>query len=206
MNDALLEHLRRIERTNRRLSAAVVLLLLGGIVAVGIGAAGSRPRTLDAERITLRDKAGKVRAELIADREGPGLTLFDADGTERIRFHAADDGTTTLNLATPSRDRGPSRSIAVRSAVDGWSTLSFTDATKQERLAVGLGYDGEPRLRMYTKDGKARVSLGSDMSGRVDCILHDAGGGERAVIRSGPGGAATFTLYDGEGKAIIRTP
>lgn len=206
MDDPIGVRLKRLERANRSLMAAVVLLFLAGVVASGVGAGREGPRTLDAERITLRDKAGKVRAELIADRGGPGVALFDADGTERIRFHAADDGTTTLNLATPSRDQGPSRSIAFRSAVDGWSTLSFTDATKQERLAVGLGYDGEPRFRMYTRDGKARVSLGSDMSGRVECILHDASGTGRAVIRSGPGGAATFTLYDSEGKAIFRAP
>lgn len=206
MSDLSAERLNRLERANRRLTravAALTVLILAGLV---IGAAREHPRTLDAERITLRDKAGKVRAEFIADRDGPRLTLFDGEGIERLACHAADDGTTTLNLVTLSRDRGPSRSIKLRTATDGWSTLSFTDAAKQERLAVGLGYDGEPRLRMYTKDGNARVTLGSDMSGRVDCILHDAGGSERAVIRSGPGGTATFTLYDGEGKPIFQAP
>lgn len=206
MSDLSAERLDRLERANRRLTQAVAVLSLLILAGLFIGAARERPRTLNAERITLRDKAGKVRAEFLADRDGPGLTLFDAEGTERLRFHAADDGTTTLNLATPTEEGAPSRSIKFRSAVDGWSLLSFTDSTKQERLAVGLGYDGEPRLRMYTKDGKARMTLGSDMSGRVDCILHDASGGERAVIRSAPGGAAAFTLYDDEGKVIFRAP
>ncbi len=163
MSDLSAEHLDRLERSNRRLTRAVVALTLLILAGLFIGAAREHPRTLDAERITLRDKAGRVRTELIADRDGPGLTLFDAEGTERARVHAADDGTTTLNLATPTKEGAPSRSIKFRSAVDGWSLLSFTDSTKQERLAVGLGYDGEPRLRMYTKDGKARVTLGSDM-------------------------------------------
>ncbi len=205
-HDATAGRLDRLERANRRLTAALGLLGSAALIAVTVGAIGDGARSLDAERITLRDKAGEVWAEFLADRDGPGLTLFDAEGTERLRFHAADDGTTSLDLATPSIEGAPSRSIKFRSAVDGWSLLSFTDSTKQERLAVGLGYDGEPRLRMYTKDGKARVTLGSDMSGRVDCILHDASGGERAVIRSGPGGAATFILYDGEGKVIFRAP
>lgn len=205
-NDATAERLDRLERANKRLTAALGLLGLVALIAVAVGATGQDARSLDAERITLRDEAGRVRAELVADKQGPSLTLFDAEAKERLRLHAADDGTTTLSLATPARGEVPSRSIAFRTALDGWSTLAFTDSAKQERLALGLGYDGEPRLRMYTKDGRARVSLGSDMSGRVDCILHDASGSERAVIRSGPGGAATFTVYDGEGKALFRAP
>lgn len=206
MSDISAERLDRLERSNRRLTravAALTVLILAGLV---ISATREHPRTLDAERITLRDKAGKVRAEFIADRNGPRLTLFDAEGTERLGCHAADDGTTTLNFATSIQEGAPSRTIKFRTALDGWSLLSFTDSAQQERLAVGLGYDGEPRLRMYTKDGRARVTLGSDMSGRVDCILHDASGSERAVIRSAPGGSATFTLYDGEGKALFQAP
>ena len=205
-NDATAERLNRLERANRRLAAALGLLGLVAIITVAVGATREEARSLDAERITLRDKAGKVRAEFIADGSGPALTLFDTESRERLRLHAADDGTTTLSLTTPARGQALSRSIKFRTALDGWSTVLFTDSAKQERLAIGLGYDGEPRLRMYTSDGKACMSLGSDRSGRVDCILHDAGGSERAVIRSGPGGATTFAIYDDEGKPIFQAP
>ena len=111
-----------------------------------------------------------------------------------------------MNLATTTKDGGPGRAITLRSAADGWSTVSFADGTKQVRLVLGLGYDGEPRLRMSTKDGKARVTLGSDMSGRVDCILHDASGSERVVIRSAPDGSPSIKLYDREEKRVFHAP
>lgn len=200
------KRLDRLERANRRLTAILCLLGSVALAAAAIGATRGHVRSLDAERVILRDRAGKVRAEFTAAGSGPGLMLFDADGRERLRLHAADDGTTTLSLATPASGHATRRSITFRSGLDGWSTVAFADSTRQERLAIGLGYDGEPRLRMYTKDGAARVTLGSDMSGRVDCILHDVNGSERAVMRSAPGGAATFTAYDDEGKPTFRAP
>src|SRR3954451_18528840 len=68
MNDATAERLDRLERANQRLTAALGLLGSVALIALTVGAAGEGTRTLDAERITLRDKAGRVRAEFLADR------------------------------------------------------------------------------------------------------------------------------------------
>jgi hypothetical protein len=89
---------------------------------------------------------------------------------------------------------------------DGWTTLSFLDGAGGERLMAGLAYDGEPRVQMTTPGGRPRVTLGSDMSGRADLVLHDADGAERAVVRLAPGGEARLEIYDARGKNLFSAP
>ncbi len=204
MRDALTERVARLEQLNRRLLGGLALATLGAAVLLSLGFMPGKEKLIEAERLILRDANGHRRVECHAGPKGPALTFFDADGTQRLRLQTEDDGASTLSLHQPSEQAR--RDVTLKVAPDGWSLLSFADAKQQERLAVGLGYDGEPRLRMYTRDGKARASLGSDMSGRVDCVLHDANGTERAVIRSAPGGTPSITLYDSQGKAVYAAP
>ena len=204
MSDATTERLERLERTNRRLVAALGVLALLALVALGIGATKDA-RSLDAGRILLRDPSGTVRAKLGADESGASLIFLDKDGAERLRIQTPDDGPSLMTLTTSDETR-PGRAVGLRMTKDGWATLSFLDAAKQERLTFGLGYDGEPRLRMYSKDGKARASLGPDTSGRVDFVLYDEGGNGRALMRLAADGTPQLTLFDAEEKTLFHAP
>ncbi len=205
MNDATAERLDRLERTNRRLVAAVSVFASFALVAIGIGATRKDARSLDAERIILRDPSGTIRARLSADESGPSLIFLDNDGAERLRIQTPDDGPSLMTLTT-SQEARPKRAVGFRMTKDGWATLSFLDGGEQERLAFGLGYDGEPRLRMYSKDGKARASLGPDASGRVDFVLYDEGGNGRALMRLAADGTPELTLFDAEEKSLFHAP
>ena len=74
MNDAIAERLNRLEWANKKLTAAVAVLILGVMVAVGVGAARDDPRSIDAERLTLRDKGGRSGPSL--SRTGRARTSF----------------------------------------------------------------------------------------------------------------------------------
>jgi hypothetical protein len=202
--EALNERIRRLERSNRRLVATAALFAIGTFALVGTGAGRNGARTIDVERIFLRDPGGKLQAELRACKGESGIALFDPDEHERLRLRCSEDGSTNLSLTTGG-SLGVERKIELRAGSDGWSSLSFTDA-EGERLTLGLAYDGEPRLRMYTPDQRARVSLGSDLSGRAEFVIHDAGGAERGVMRAAPDGSTTLKLYDGEGRPIFCAP
>lgn len=163
------------------------------------------PATIDAQRFILRDGRGRIQADLRATADKPGFVLLDAQGTERLRLCSSDDGSTVFSIVT-SEGQGTKRRIELRAAADGWSALSLLDEKDVERLTVGLAYDGEPRLRMNTPGGKSRISIGSDMSGRAEVIVHDGSGTERGVLRSSPGGSTSFSLYDAEGNSIFSIP
>lgn len=202
--DAMAERIGRLERANRRMAAALAASLLVGFAVVALGAGGHGAKDIEAQRITLRDSSGEARAELGITPVGPRLIFFDAGGMERFCVEPAVDGCTVMRIATG--EGGSRRSITLRAAPDGWSTLSFSDDERRERLALGLAYDGEPRLRMYTPEGRSRVSLGSDMSGRAELVIHDTDGSERAVLKSGPGGPPSLDLYGGNGEPVFAAP
>jgi hypothetical protein len=199
------ERIERLERGNRHLAGAACLLALGALAAVGWARGATSPGTVDARRIILRDGRGRIQGDLRASVGRPGLTLVDSEGVERLRLCCSDDGSTALSITT-GRDSGTRRSIDLRAASDGWSALSLLDEKDVERLAIGLAYDGEPRLRMFTPGGKPRISIGSDTSGRAEVVIHDGGGTERGVLRAAPGGSTSLSLYDAEGTAVFTAP
>lgn len=196
------ERIVRLERANRRLGAAVLALSVCAAGVCMIGAGRDSVGCLDARRITLRDEAGRVRARFSADGDGARLTFYDRQGTERLGIRCPDEGESVLKLATGAEDRLARRGIVLRAAPDGWSSLTFCDE-ERERITLGLAYDGEPRLRMFTREGKSRLGLGADMSGRADLVIHDTNGDERAVMRVAPGGVPNLILYDGLGERIF---
>ncbi len=202
-SDPTAERIACLERANRRLSAAVLALAVCAAGVCTIGAGRDPAGCLEARRITLRDEAGRVRARFSADGDGPRLSFFDRRGAERLSLRCPDDGASVFKLGNGGRDRLTHRSIVLRAAPDGWSSLLFCDDNERERLTLGLAYDGEPRLRMSTREGRSRIGLGADMSGRADLVIHDTSGDERAVMRVAPGGAPNLILYDGHGARLF---
>ncbi len=202
--EALAQRIGRIEGSNRRFLATAGLLAIGFLALICSGAGREKSRTIDVERILLRDRSGELQAELRACTGESGFALFDAKGNERLRLGCSGDGSTTLSIAA-SADRISNRRNCLRAGSDGWSTLSFSDA-EGERLTLGLAYDGEPRLTMFTRDHKPRVSLGSDTSGGAELVIHDVSGDARGVLRAAPDGSPTLKLYGGEGHAVFSAP
>lgn len=203
--ETLEARLSRLERTNKRYARALAVFVCAAVALSCIGA-NPRKRDCEAERFILRDASGTVRAELSSAATGPTLSFFDPAGTERLRLHADDDGQTVVSLKAGVREEGSRRAIDIQAGNNGWSSLSFSDGGSQERLSLGLAYDGEPRLRMTNRQGRPRIGLGSDMCGRADLVIHDSQGEERAALRSAPSGTPTLTLYDSDGHKCFVAP
>jgi hypothetical protein len=76
------ERLDRLERENRRLKRAgvVVLALIGAVVLMGhvVG-----EKVIEAERFVLLDSSGQPRAVLAVAKSGSGLYLYDEKGKLR---------------------------------------------------------------------------------------------------------------------------
>lgn len=98
--DIIEARLRRLERQNGRWRVATIALLLLAGAALLTAQAPLRPQALQpanapvtttsltADRIVLRDGAGRVRVRLEMDDErgGPVLTMADDAGVERLRL------------------------------------------------------------------------------------------------------------------------
>ena len=87
---SLSNRLDRLERENRRLKVygSVVLLGVAGALCMGLAAAPSKK--LEAEIIVLKGPHGKAQMILGVGEEG--LTLVDKDGKLRVNIDASVDG------------------------------------------------------------------------------------------------------------------
>ena len=89
------QRLAQLERGNRRMKRIGTLVLLAAAAVLLSGAANGKDlQNLEVRSLTLKDKAGKVRARL----RGSSLTLFDQDGNVLADLRAC-GGLAGLRLA-----------------------------------------------------------------------------------------------------------
>ncbi len=75
------------------------LLVVVGMLPLLMGPAQPSPtKVVEAEKFILRDREGKIRAELGLGAGGPSLALLDADGHCRVRLAVLADGSSRLSL------------------------------------------------------------------------------------------------------------
>jgi hypothetical protein len=77
---AVVARLEKVERHNRRLRGAGIAVLVLAAAGLLMGQAMPKARIVEAEGFVLKDGAGKVRAELVVDKDGPGLELYGKNG------------------------------------------------------------------------------------------------------------------------------
>ena len=83
--DLVAEPLDRLERETRYQRLLVATILVGMIAASLIGAVRGASPVVEAERVVLRDQAGKIRASFgLAGDGSPDLGLNDRDGMTRV--------------------------------------------------------------------------------------------------------------------------
>ncbi len=124
MEASMLERLEVLERQNRRLRRAglVVMVLAGAALLIG----QAQPKwKVEAKRFVLKDASGSVRAELGIAEHGPLLAFYDANGTRRA----------VLGIA----EKGPG--------------LFIFDTTEKRRAALGVADQG-PVIALFDGDGK----------------------------------------------------
>ena len=75
------DRLARVEKSNRQLKAAVLIFVLGLAAFAVMGAAQTARKTLEVQKIILKDALGNERGQLFATDKSWGLALFNKDGS-----------------------------------------------------------------------------------------------------------------------------
>lgn len=137
--ESILQRIERLERQNRQLK----LIGLGIALIVGtllVGGAAKTPRTVEAEKIVLRDSHGRARVTIsTSEFTGPAVGVRPDDPV----IWLSDDKGTDRTMLTP----------------DG---LFF--ASGNAKPTLDLTSDPKPTLRFYGADGKVSWSARKETS------------------------------------------
>lgn len=150
-SDVLVRRIERLERENRRFKRVGVALALGLVAVLLMGQAPGRARTLEAEKLVLKDRGGKIRAVLGEDGEDRELGLYLYDGKQVPRVAVS------LDRAGSPMLRMVSEIGADRVRLDPIGGLNLYGDAGRVYLSVKLG--NEPSLDLIDKDGWTRASL-----------------------------------------------
>ena len=172
--------LQRVERDNRRLRRAAVVLVLGIAAVVLMGQARAQRRTVEAEAFVVRDRGGQVRALLRAfDNGAVGLSFYDPGGAPRAWLRVLTDGTPGLVLS---------------------------DQAGQTRTLLNVQGDGLAGLLLYDQNGNARAWLNVLADGTGGLALFDETRESRAWLRVLADGSPGLTLWDAYGNPFRNLP
>ncbi len=182
------DRLDKAEKDIRRLKAGGAGILLVVSSAFLMGQALPEGKTLEAEKLVLRDASGKVRVILTAAGKGPALVLMDANEKPRA---ALDLDVTTqgpgLRLYDPGgrprvaefvTEEGPGISI---SDENGNVRLGFHAAIGQSMLILA-DPNGRPRLSMIA-EGTGPALTFQDSEKRIRMVLNVSEQGSLLMLR-----------------------
>jgi hypothetical protein len=145
--DTLADEVRRLRRQCRRLTAGMVLVLLGGVALTAMGQA--RPHVVEAQRFVVKDAHGKPRAILGTFGEAAAVNLYDREGRARAILQVG---------------------------ADGGSRLAFHDREAKSRTLTYVGPDGAAMVGFFGGDQKARAQLTVTADGNATVGLFDRDG------------------------------
>ena len=143
------QRLESLERAQRRLTGITVML---GLVVVALGLWQFLPvRSLEAERLVLRDRQHRARVIMLTQDDGTVMVRLNNDAEKaRTIWSLAPDGETWLRL---SDSTGTTRAeIAVDATGDPSLTLAAADGRTRTRLGLTRS-DGRPALALRAEDG-----------------------------------------------------
>ena len=205
--ETLARRLDRVERENRRLKQAgvVVLAVIGAVVLMG-QATGNVAKVVEAEKFVLRDADGKGRARLESLPSGlVRLALLDKDeniqsvlgvgvGRPSLVLAGRNNKTilTTSFLSVSGKGRKSRLTLAVLPS--GEQSLVLTDNTGRTRAELAIEVDGSSTFGLFDRTGTARAVLGS-------ISLENA---ETGVIEKRP--ESSLVLFGNDGKGIWSAP
>ncbi len=170
-----------LERDNKVLRWVAAALFVGAIALVGEFSGSLRkekgkPKVIEAEKIVVRDRDGKVRASFgMTEDEAPSLKLFDGHGTEVASLDTYADASARLNFS----HKGLSRASLATKA-DGTAQLQFLDPGQTNVASLFSWQDGTSGLFMNHE--KNAVMLGVQASGEAGVLVNNRGGTEKARL------------------------
>ena len=207
--ETLARRLDQVERENRRLKQAgvVVLAVIAAVVLMGQATKGKVAKVVEAEKFVLRDADGKGRARLESLPSGlVRLALLDKDENIQSVLGVGIVGTPSLVLAgrnnktilttsflSVSGKGGKSR-LTLAVLPSGEQSLVLTDNTGRTQAELAIEVDGSSTFGLFDRTGTARAVLGS-------ISLENA---ETGVIEKRP--ESSLVLFGNDGKGIWSAP
>jgi hypothetical protein len=148
--------LEKVERENRRLKCAGIVVLLLAVGGLLMGQASPKSKTVEAEAFVLRDASGTERAAWHSSPEGgAALTFFDQAGKPRAQVRVDRDGAPGLLLF----DQAGNGRAMLRADRDGSPHLTLTDQGARTRAVLRVETNGSPGLVFYDQIGMSRATL-----------------------------------------------
>jgi hypothetical protein len=169
--DAVQAALGRLEVRHRRLSRAffITCVLAGAAVVLG---STMPPKTIEAQRLVLRDSAGKERAVLEPTKQGCALVMRDFLGNKMASLETSAIGPMLIFKS----DRG--KEWARLQVAKGEPYLSLYDETNPRRRLTLLVHQDRSGILLTGPKEEDRVSLLDQRSGAGLRI-----GGQLATIK-----------------------
>lgn len=186
--DALAARVERLERQNRWLTSALLIVAVGAALLVTLAAVAppSIQDVVKAKSFAVVDDEGNVRAELGFSADGShGLVLRDADGSERA----------TLAVSTKGSAQG----------------LSLRDPEGKTRALLAVSPDGFAGVRLFgAADAKSFAGITVSPHGTgLGLAYLDAEGKQRvglSILGVPPDQSPSLELYDADGKTVFSAP
>jgi hypothetical protein len=168
--DARFERLRSDHNQLRRhatiAAASIAATAVGAIILNGT------VRTVDADRLILRNGKGEIAAMLAVGKDGaPTLGLYGPDHTASVVLGLSSSGAPSLGLYGP----GHKVRAVFGLSPTGAPILRLNDPKGEGRLSFALTDDGSPDLQLAGADGKSRLALTAHGS-NPGIVLFDAAG------------------------------
>jgi hypothetical protein len=167
---AVVGRLEKIERENRRLKYAGVVVLLLAAAGLTMGQASPTSKTVEAEAFVLRDPSGTERAAWhLSPEGGAALTFFDQAKKPRAQVRVDRDGAPGVLLF----DQAGNGRAMLRADRDGAPHLTLTDQAAQTRSLLRVEANGSPGLIFFDQGGKSRATLYVVSDGSATLQLSD---------------------------------
>jgi predicted RNase H-like HicB family nuclease len=170
------ERIARLERQNTWLRRAATVFMLLVAAFFMMGQASPKGRSIETDRLVLKDDSGVVRATLAVDHDGVGLRLYDERGNPRVHVAQVEK-------------LGP--------------FISFSSRTGKNLVILRGGASDLPGLHMFDTNGTERASLGlSATSGDIPTpgLTLDGLGSSATVLAIA--NLPMLTLTDAAGKKV----
>ena len=195
--EMLEQRLERLERQCRRWRRAGVVFaaLVGTPILAGVVALLTVDGTREAERVLIRDKAGRVRMDMGTWKDGsPRLLFAGASGTPRLEIRVGADETPSVELLDEK--------MKVRLSMDVGKlgpTLSVRDKDANPRVMMKLAKDGSPGLSLHDVSGRFRLVVGLEGNGTSRLTFSDSNENVRMVVGINKDGEPALGLTDTKG-------
>jgi hypothetical protein len=218
----LVDRITKLEKQNRLFKRGGLLFAMVAVCATLL-AAQERPgvRTLEAERILLKDVKGRVRADLGLDKNGVRLVLNDEN--EKVRLNAAVfnegpgialfDENGAVRYTVSQSSRGPSMVLndenqkprAVMRLFKEGPGLAFIDEKEIDRLVLSYTKGNGASMDMFEAGKQLLLALRARNGVNGLAIFDDSGRPRAAIVDSAKNGPRIELLDENE-QPVFRKP